>query len=162
MQLILLVLSDDYFIFLLGYTMLEETHNYMDRWKKVLMAQSCLTLCDPMGYRLPRSSVQEILQAKILEWVAIPFSRGSSRARDQTWVFCIAGRFFTIWASREACTLHSCCLFILYIIVCVSFHTPISPLLPPFSPLITTSLLSISVCSCFAIYFHLICFTYKW
>ena len=44
---------------------------------KVLVAQSCWTLCDPMGYRLPGSSVHRILQARVLEWVAIPFSRGS-------------------------------------------------------------------------------------
>ena len=42
-----------------------------------------------------------ILQARILEWVAIPFSRASSQLRDQTWVSCIAGRFFTIWATRK-------------------------------------------------------------
>ena len=45
---------------------------------EVLVAQSCLTLCDPMDYGLPGSSVHGILQAGILEWVAIPFSRGSS------------------------------------------------------------------------------------
>ena len=43
----------------------------------------------------PGSSVRRTLQARILEWVAISFSRGSSRPRDQTWVSCIAGRFFT-------------------------------------------------------------------
>ena len=53
--------------------------------------------CSPPG-----SSVHGILQAKTLEWVAIPFSRGSSRPRDQIQVFHIAGRFFTVWASREA------------------------------------------------------------
>ena len=68
----------------------------------VLAAQSCLTLCDPMDYSLPGSSVHEILQATILEWVTICFSRGSSRPRNGTWVSCIAGRFFTIWATREA------------------------------------------------------------
>ena len=68
----------------------------------VLAAQSCLTLCDPMDYSLPRSSVHEILQATILEWVTICFSRGSSRPRNGTRVSCIAGRFFTIWATREA------------------------------------------------------------
>ena len=52
--------------------------------------------CDPMDYIPPDSSVQGILQAKILEWVAIPFSRGSSQLRSQTWVPCIAGRFLTI------------------------------------------------------------------
>ena len=50
----------------------------------MLVAQSCLTLCDPMDCRLPVSSVQGILQARILEWVAIPFFRGPSRPRDQT------------------------------------------------------------------------------
>ena len=47
------------------------------------------------------SSVHGILQARILEWVVMPFCRGSSRPRDQTWVSCIAGRFFTIWATRD-------------------------------------------------------------
>ena len=55
-----------------------------------------------MDCSLPGSSVHGILQARILEWVAIPFSRGSSWPRDWTWVSCIAGRFFTIWATREA------------------------------------------------------------
>ena len=65
----------------------------------VLVAQSCPTLCDPMDYSPPDFSVQGILQARILEWGAIPFSRGYSRPRDQTHVSCvsgIAGRFFTI------------------------------------------------------------------
>ena len=52
-----------------------------------------------MDCSLPSSSVHGISQARILEWVAIPFSRGSSRARDWTWVSCIAGGFFTLWAS---------------------------------------------------------------
>ena len=57
----------------------------------------CSTLCIPMDCRLPVSSVHGILQARILEWVAIPFSWGSSyRHRDQTCVSCIAGRFFTV------------------------------------------------------------------
>ena len=68
---------------------------------EVKITQSCLTLCDPMDYSLPVSSVHGILQARILEWVAIPFSRGSSQDRDGTQVFHIAGRFFTIWATRE-------------------------------------------------------------
>ena len=50
------------------------------------------------GLSLPGSSVYGISQARILEWVAIPFSRRSSRPRNQTWVSCIWGRFFTIWA----------------------------------------------------------------
>ena len=64
--------------------------------------QSCPTLCDPMDYSSPGSSVYGILQARILEWVAIPFSRGSSWPSDQIWVSCIVGRFFTSWATREA------------------------------------------------------------
>ena len=55
------------------------------------------TLCDPMNY-----TVYGILQARILEWVAFPFSSGSSQPRDQTQVSHIAGGFFTSWATREA------------------------------------------------------------
>ena len=55
-----------------------------------------------MSGSLPGSSVHGILQARILVWVAIPFSRGSSQLRDQTQVSCIAGGFFTIWATGEA------------------------------------------------------------
>ena len=63
------------------------------------VAQSCPTLCDPMDYILPGSSVHGIFQARVLEWVAISFSRGSSRRRDWTRVFRIAGRRFTNWAT---------------------------------------------------------------
>ena len=63
----------------------------------VLSPQSCSTLCNPMDY-----TVQGILQARILEWVAFPFSRGSSQPRDRTQVSHIAGGFFTSWAIREA------------------------------------------------------------
>ena len=59
-------------------------------------------LCDSMDCSPPSSSVHGILQARSLEWVAIPFSRGSSWPRDRTWVSCTAGRFFTNWATREA------------------------------------------------------------
>ena len=55
-----------------------------------------------MDYSLPGSSVRGILQARILEWVAISYSRGSSRPKDRTQVSCVAGRFFTVWATREA------------------------------------------------------------
>ena len=55
-----------------------------------------------MDYSLPGSSVHGIFQARVLEWVAISFSRGSSRPRDQTQVSRIAGRHFTLWATREA------------------------------------------------------------
>ena len=55
-----------------------------------------------IGHSPPGSSVLGILQARILEWVAIPFSRGPSQPRDQTRASCIVGRFFTIWATRKA------------------------------------------------------------
>ena len=66
------------------------------------VSQSCPTLCDPMDCSLPGSSIHGIVQASVLEWVAISFSRGSSRPRDWIQVSCIAGRCFTIWATREA------------------------------------------------------------
>ena len=68
----------------------------------VKVAQSCLTLCDPRDCSLPGSSVHGILQARIQEWVAVPFSQGSSQLRYLTQISYIAGRFFTIWATREA------------------------------------------------------------
>ena len=75
--------------------------NLLKQWdntlKKVNVAQSCPTLCNPMDY-----TVHEILQARILAWVAFPFSRGSSQPRDRTQVFHIAGGVFPIWATGEA------------------------------------------------------------
>ena len=68
----------------------------------VWVTQSCPTLCDPMDHSPPGSSVLGILQARILEWVAMSFSRGSSQPRDWSWALHIAGRLFTIWAAREA------------------------------------------------------------
>ena len=59
------------------------------------------TLCNPMNY-----TVHGILQARILEWAAFPFSRGSSQPRDQTQVSHIVGGFFTNWATREALMVH--------------------------------------------------------
>ena len=74
-------------------------------WKwcesEVLDAQSCPTPCHPMDCSPPGSPAHGILQARILEWVAIPFSRGSSWSRDRTQVSCITGKFFTIRATRE-------------------------------------------------------------
>ena len=67
----------------------------------MLVAHSCPTLWDPMDYSWPGSPVCGIRQARILEWVAIPFSRGSSWPRNWTQVSHIAGRFFTIWSTRE-------------------------------------------------------------
>ena len=83
----------------------------------------CPTLCSPMVANPnslqplcspPGSSVHGILQVRILEWVAIPFFRGLSWPRDWILVSCIAGRFFTIWATREApeiCLPHHILIF---------------------------------------------------
>ena len=71
----------------------------------VFVAQSSPTLCSPVDYSLTGSSVHGILQARILERIFNSSSRGSSRPRDRTQVFCIAGRFFAIWATREAQSL---------------------------------------------------------
>ena len=81
---------------------------------KVLVAQPCPTLWDPMDCSQPGSSVCGILQARILEQAAIPFSGGSSAPRDQTQVSCIAGRFFPIWATKES---HKCMHIYTYICV---------------------------------------------
>ena len=76
------------------------TTKYIYVWSEV--SQSCPTLCNPMDCSLSGSSVYGIFQARVLEWIAISFSRGSSQPRNQTRVSCIAGRRFTIWATREA------------------------------------------------------------
>ena len=83
-----------------GYT------NWEGLWCKCSkLLQSCPTLCDTADCSPPSSSVHGILQARILEWVAISFSRGSSSPRDQTWVSCIAGRVLIIfWATRDYST----------------------------------------------------------
>ena len=82
------------------------THNLLLFWSSpqviVLVTQPCPTLWDPMDCSLPGPFVHGIFQARILEWVGIPFSRGSSQPRDWAWVSCIAGRFVTVWATREA------------------------------------------------------------
>ena len=64
--------------------------------------QSCPTLCDPTYCSPPGSCVHGILQARVLKWVAIPFSRGSSQPKDRTQGSRTAGWFFTSWATREA------------------------------------------------------------
>ena len=66
------------------------------------VAQSSSTLCDPMDCSPQPPLSMGVLQARIVEWVAMPSSRGSSQPRDWTQVSHIAGRFFTIWATREA------------------------------------------------------------
>ena len=66
-------------------------------FKNIGKWKPCLTLCSPMDYTVPG-----VLQARILEWVAYPFSSGPSRPRNWTRVSWIAGRFFTSWATGEA------------------------------------------------------------
>ena len=92
--------------FLIGFILLEQfrfTAKCFFVYKLVLseVAQSCLTLCDPMDCSLPGSSVHGIFQAIVLEWTAISFSRGSSQPRDWTRVSHIVDRRFTVWATRE-------------------------------------------------------------
>ena len=81
---------------------LQETGSYVGLlWPRgcccscCLLAKSCLTLCDPVDCSPPGTSVHEMLQARVLEWIAISCSRGSSRLRDPTHVSCLAGRCFT-------------------------------------------------------------------
>ena len=71
-------------------------HIFLISPNKSEVTQSCPTLCNPTDYSLPGFSLHGILQAGILEWVAISFSRGSSQPRDRTPVSCIAGRCFNL------------------------------------------------------------------
>ena len=73
-----------------------------ERKKESEVTQSCSILWDPVDCSLSGSSIRGIFQAGVLEWVAISFSRGSSWPRGETQVSRIAGRCFTLWATREA------------------------------------------------------------
>ena len=72
-------------------------------WTESVSCSVVLDSLQPMDCSLPGSSVHGILQARVLNWVAIPFSRRSSQPRDWTWVSPIAGRFFTVWATKIDC-----------------------------------------------------------
>ena len=85
------ILTSPYFIWSCYYSM-----------SKVCQLLSCVRLYNPMECSWLGSSVHGILQAGILWWVAIPFSRGSAWPEDQTQVSCLAGRFFSVRATREA------------------------------------------------------------
>ena len=76
--------------------------HWKKKWWESNFWMSCLTLCDPMDCSPPSSSAHGMRQARILERVAISFSRGYSQSRDWTQVSCIAGRFFADWATGEA------------------------------------------------------------
>ena len=82
----------------------EEVFNFLLYMSELMFysSKSCPIPCDPMDCSLPGSSVPGILQGRILEWVAMPSSRGSSQPRVRTEVSHIAGGFFTIWATKEA------------------------------------------------------------
>ena len=81
-----------------NHCLMQQTNNQC----KSEVAQLCPTLCDPMDCSPPGFSVHGIFQARVLKWVTISFSKGSSQPRDWTWVSCIADRCFTVWATREA------------------------------------------------------------
>ena len=93
-------------------------------WGEVKVIQSCPTLCNPMDY-----TVYGILQARILEWVAFPFSRGSSQPRDRIQVSHIAGRFFTSWATRKPKSTGVGSLSLLQWIFPTQESNPVSPAL---------------------------------
>ena len=75
----------------------------LERKKESEVTQLCPTLCDPVDCSLSGSSIHGIFQARLLEWIAISFSRGSSQPRDQTQVSHIVGRCFTVWATKTIC-----------------------------------------------------------
>ena len=75
-----------------------EVQIHIEKWKKVKLL-SRVWLFAPHNCSLPSSSIHGLSQARILEWVAISFSRGSSQSRDWTQASCIAGGFFTSWAT---------------------------------------------------------------
>ena len=77
-------------------------HIYSESESESGFVQFCPTLCYPMDCSLSGSSVHGIFQARLLEWIAISFSRGSSQPRNWTQVSHTAGRFFTVWATRQA------------------------------------------------------------
>ena len=89
-------------VLLLVLFFLHGNENCLTYYMKMLVAPSYLILCNPMDCSSPGSSVHGILQARILEWVGISFSRGSSPPSDQTLVSVIEGRIYTICATREA------------------------------------------------------------
>ena len=86
----------------------------------MLVTQSCLTLCDPMDCSPPGSSVHRIRQGRIMEWVAIPFSKGSSRPRDQTQVFYHQGSPVILWCKNGVLYIYVYTHTHIYICMCVN------------------------------------------
>ena len=102
-------------LFICGPRMVRHTSQMVRRTEMkicvmCLVDQSCLTLCNPMDCSPPGSSVHGILQARILEWVAIPFSRGSSWHRGQTCVSYVGRQILYHWANGKPFRVHSRCL----------------------------------------------------
>ena len=101
------------FLYLWAFSNRRKVRNYLLKFLPyissvcvcVCVAQSCPTLCNPMNYSPPDSRVYGVLWARILEWVAIPFSRGSSQPTDQIQISCMASRFFCVCVMR---TLRIC------------------------------------------------------
>ena len=114
----------------------------------VSVPQLCLTLCDPMDCNPPGSSVHGILQARILEWVAISFSKGSSWPGDWTQVSHIAGRLFTNWVIRKDLFHCMTMLYFVYLFV-IDRHWSVT----------TFCLFWIMVLWTFV---HKFCFRYNW
>ena len=86
----------------LNYRVSSRVPMLYSEWVSEWSRSSCQTLCDPMDCSLPGSSLHGILQPRVLEWVAISFSTGSSQPRVQTRVSCIPGRRFNLWATRRS------------------------------------------------------------
>ena len=84
---------------------------------------SVMSDCDPMNCSTPGSSVHGIFQARILQWVAIPFSKGSFPIRDRTWVSCISSRFFTAWPPRKPIMCVLCCVVLSHSVMSDSLRT---------------------------------------
>ena len=118
-----------------GHDWVTFTYTWVSEWVSEV-AQWCPTLCNPADCSPQGSSLHGILQAWILEWVAISFSRGSSWLRDRTQVSYIIGRRFNLWATREALTYT-------YLHIIPTPHSyvasPIIKILTPFIHLLTYS-----------------------
>ena len=114
----------------------------------MLFSQSYPILCDPVDCSSPGSSVHGILQARILEWVTISFSRESSLPRDPTQISCTAGRFFAIWATRETpkyqsrygiqnamkkLNKHTCLIYCVCVCVCVQWLSCVRHFVTPWT-----------------------------
>ena len=106
------------------------------------VAWSCPTLCDPMDCSLPGSSLHGILQARVLEWVAISFSRGSSWPRDRTWVSHIPGRRFNLWATRKAPNVEYLLNVFFPLYICLHLHGDSLSLSSGYSNTLPTGVLS--------------------